>query len=286
MEVGQADNSVSGYLLVFEASGKIIFTLYLQQVISFFRKIRLILLTSAEARRYAAYAMGEILLVMVGILLALQVNNWNENQKSLRQEQTYLLLLQDDFEENTEEHESKYEFLKEIANDMGDLLEQSELPKPTLSLEELNVYFESILIMPVYDETDRAYSNLTGAGNLNLLRSAELKNALAKYYAMLEQLKTVQTTHELELVETFQPYIIDNMDYQAVIPNLRRFEGVDSITVSQRQDAILDVLNTQVFRNIVTQKWLICTDLMAVHEAHNVVRQEILSILEKELGED
>ena len=51
-------------------------------MIKFFRRIRQDLLSEGKSRTYLVYAIGEIALVMIGILLALQVNNWNENRKS------------------------------------------------------------------------------------------------------------------------------------------------------------------------------------------------------------
>ena len=51
-------------------------------MLSFLRKIRKSLIESSLAGRYLPYAIGEILLVMIGILLALQVNNWNEKRKA------------------------------------------------------------------------------------------------------------------------------------------------------------------------------------------------------------
>lgn len=49
-------------------------------MIKFFRKIRQSLLTEGKTKQYLKYAIGEIILVMIGILLALQVNNWNEER--------------------------------------------------------------------------------------------------------------------------------------------------------------------------------------------------------------
>jgi hypothetical protein len=62
-------------------------------MISFFRKIRQKLLSQNRVTRYLLYALGEITLVMIGILLALQVNNWNEEKKNHRFEREILSLL-------------------------------------------------------------------------------------------------------------------------------------------------------------------------------------------------
>ena len=61
-------------------------------MLRFFRKVRQRLLLERKTGKYFRYAIGEILLVMIGILLALQVNNWNENRKS--SEKSKLLLKQ------------------------------------------------------------------------------------------------------------------------------------------------------------------------------------------------
>jgi hypothetical protein len=55
-------------------------------MIRFFRSIRQSLLAQGRITRYLAYAIGEILLVVVGILIALQINNWNESQKLLHKQ--------------------------------------------------------------------------------------------------------------------------------------------------------------------------------------------------------
>jgi len=50
-------------------------------MIKFFRKIRQNLLSESKFSQYLIYAIGEIVLVVIGILIALQINNWNEEKK-------------------------------------------------------------------------------------------------------------------------------------------------------------------------------------------------------------
>ncbi|MDT0553022.1 MAG: hypothetical protein BM563_10815 [Bacteroidetes bacterium MedPE-SWsnd-G1] len=58
-------------------------------MIKFFRKIRRNLLSEGKTRKYLKYAIGEIILVVIGILIALQINNWNENRKSSKIRNNY-----------------------------------------------------------------------------------------------------------------------------------------------------------------------------------------------------
>jgi hypothetical protein len=69
-------------------------------MIKFFRKIRYDLMEKSKTGQYFKYAIGEILLVMVGILLALHVSNWNQQRNQLNQEHRILQSLKTDFLES------------------------------------------------------------------------------------------------------------------------------------------------------------------------------------------
>lgn len=67
-------------------------------MIPFFRKIRYRLAEDNQFLKYSRYAIGEIILVVIGILIALQVNDWNENRKSKIRERMYLKKLYEDIQ--------------------------------------------------------------------------------------------------------------------------------------------------------------------------------------------
>jgi len=69
-------------------------------MLRFFRQLRQRLLTENRFSKYLLYAVGEILLVMIGILLALQVNNWNEGRKDRILEKEVLIALKQTLESN------------------------------------------------------------------------------------------------------------------------------------------------------------------------------------------
>lgn len=70
-------------------------------MIKFFRTIRRRLLDSGSLRKYLIYALGEILLVVMGILIALQINNWNEARKDYSLEINYLERLKFEIQKDT-----------------------------------------------------------------------------------------------------------------------------------------------------------------------------------------
>ena len=69
-------------------------------MIKFFRKIRQKLAYENNLSKYSRYAIGEILLVVIGILIALQINNWNENRKNNTKEQFLLASINKEFKAN------------------------------------------------------------------------------------------------------------------------------------------------------------------------------------------
>jgi hypothetical protein len=69
-------------------------------MIKFFRRIRQQLLSENKFSKYLIYAIGEIFLVVIGILIALQINNWNQQRIQNKNEQLALKNLKQDFEYN------------------------------------------------------------------------------------------------------------------------------------------------------------------------------------------
>ncbi|MDX1939154.1 MAG: DUF6090 family protein [Saprospiraceae bacterium] len=88
-------------------------------MLRFFRNIRRRLLDSGSLRKYLVYAIGEILLVMIGILLALQVNNWNEKRKTYDKQKGYLLLIK-----------------HEMVNNLDALLREKQILVSTIHAQE------------------------------------------------------------------------------------------------------------------------------------------------------
>ena len=95
-------------------------------MIKIFRNIRKKLLTEGKTTKYFKYAIGEIILVVIGILIALQINNWNTNKASEKQAYNQLLEVQKEILNNIIEFDAKsnyyFEKLKNVRRVFSDTL--------------------------------------------------------------------------------------------------------------------------------------------------------------------
>ncbi len=109
-------------------------------MIKFFRKIRRNLLLEGKTGKYLKYAIGEIVLVVIGILIALSINNWNESKKEEKLKENYYHQLLSDFEIDNNYAKEKISYLQAEIKKIEDF--NKIYKKPNLSIIEI---FDSIL---------------------------------------------------------------------------------------------------------------------------------------------
>ena len=96
-------------------------------MIKFFRKIRHQLLSKNKGSNYLLYAIGEIVLVVIGILIALQVNNWNINRNNNKQEVILLNDLKHEYLRKSDELNKKIYLRNILINSSVTLFEASKV---------------------------------------------------------------------------------------------------------------------------------------------------------------
>jgi len=153
-------------------------------MIKFFRTIRQKLITEGKTSSYLKYAIGEIVLVMVGILLALQVNNWNEKRKENIQEKKYLKRFEAELNTDLENILNAISTNKSRIHRAEFLLRT--IDKPQLAEDSSSYFIKSIehagyTFMPTI--SDNAFEELKSSGNLSLISNESLRVTLQKYYS-------------------------------------------------------------------------------------------------------
>jgi len=146
-------------------------------MIRLFRKIRHQLLSKDKYSIYLLYAGGEIILVVIGILFALQIDNWNDQRKERVKELDYLKAIKNDLELNQKEVESFIQ-LKQTAIESANIIikyfENDTITNPSyFNLHNLNVS-----ITNRFEEKNNTFKELENSGQLTLISNQEIKNLL------------------------------------------------------------------------------------------------------------
>ena len=175
-------------------------------MIGFFRRIRKKLADDNQVIKYSRYAVGEIVLVMVGILLALQVNNWNEYRKDRIQEQEVLEQLKKEYESNLEQLDSKITMRKTIIASSRKLLKYIDDPG--------SVNSDSILynlarggMRPTYDPIK---NDLVSSNKLSLIQNNKLRILLSQWESNYHQVNEEEWFWRDYVVNTRIPFLAEN----------------------------------------------------------------------------
>lgn len=148
----------------------------------FFRKIRLDLLKNRSFRRYTVYAVGEIFLVMIGILLALQVNNWNQKRMDYAKSIEFHQRLSEDldmvvsFLDDVIDYSENVQTGVTIAVDILESGKKSDSTKMKLDFALSNFYRLSRHLPEL-----TSYNEMKSTGQLDLIYNNELRKEIEDY---------------------------------------------------------------------------------------------------------
>jgi len=155
-------------------------------MIKFFRKIRQNLLSEGKTGKYFKYAIGEIVLVVIGILIALSINNWNESRKENSQLKIALKSVYNELVLDSLLIHNQLPDVKFKLNTNTDLI--TKIYATTTNIDTLIKVMKNEFPMrwyasPAYNTN--TFSNLKSTGGFDLL-PADIKKSLSKYYTAVE----------------------------------------------------------------------------------------------------
>jgi hypothetical protein len=153
-------------------------------MIKFFRKIRQRLLSENKFSKYLIYAIGEILLVVVGILIALWINNANQNYKNEQLARTFLSDFKRDLEADIQTLDEKIlKNLKQIQNiDSIRSYTQGQVQFIPIKKNHFNSWVNSLTTESYYVPEKTTIRQFESSNSSNLIRSKVLKDKLFSYY--------------------------------------------------------------------------------------------------------
>lgn len=214
-------------------------------MLKFFRKIRQKMLTENKFSKYLLYAIGEIILVVIGILIALQVNNWNENRKSKLSQNKLLVKLISDLDydiSHFNEIDSNYQI---------DLKEIEFVIEETLSLKNLKLDSTKQMVAgrgsTLYFKVSKStYQEMMNTGILYQVNNENLKNEIFAYYELADFLLEKENRDN----QNYNNWVlgIKNDDPKKIVMRLREQTNLDYIDWNWLQNP-----NSSMYKEIETQ---------------------------------
>ena len=155
-----------------------------------YRKIRKKLADDNQFFKYSRYAIGEIVLVVVGILIALQINNWHKSNEKKELKSIYLERLINDIKQDTANIafvRSEIELNQKVIKDLVTNINKID------DLEKIDMlfynYFETGWIILEFVPTTNTYTDLSQTGNMNIINNPDLVDEIIQYYSWMTQVE-------------------------------------------------------------------------------------------------
>jgi len=163
-------------------------------MIPFFRKIRKTLADDNKPIKYLRYAIGEIILVVIGILIALQINNWNENRKNKVFEKEILTQIQENLKNDKLALEEIVTNFSKAVKSSEKILNSQESQK---TQDSINIWLGAIIQFDRFQPLTNAYEVLKSNG-LDKISNKKLRFLLGRYYDD-EASHMIKSTNDIEI---------------------------------------------------------------------------------------
>ena len=253
-------------------------------MIKFFRKIRQQLLTENKFSKYLIYAIGEIILVVIGILIALQINNWNEQQNIQGNQEKYLRLLKTEAINNLKQVINTKENVNALniwQNKIFDLIDSNQ---DTITEDYLSKTFGKVFSNTFqFGYENSVLTEMKTSGHLKNIRNDSLRNYLIALDPLVLKIENQEESVKQEYDNSIE-YIKKNGTLRTMadrnglaevigIPKLPKFKSSNNHLLSENEFENNLMRYTGTTKNLFTYQY-------PTLENH---LKKIIEIIEKEL---
>lgn len=242
-------------------------------MMKFFRKIRQKLLSENKFSKYLFYAIGEIVLVIIGILIALQLNNLKEYRKANAQEIKFLKSFKIDLEANLIELErviKKSELVKVRANR---ILEYERGEDDNETLAQLDTLVMNISDYTIFLSQDGTIDDIIGSGALNIIKKDSIRQAIASWNSNLKNMREYEQLSKDGAIQYLE-YLRQNIDiYKASNQETILNEETKQFLFKDRQ-----------FLNKVLQRLMTARTLNYLYKQEQPKIEKLISLINKDIN--
>lgn len=219
-------------------------------MIKFFRKIRFDLMGKNKTGKYLKYAIGEIILVVIGILIALQINNYNEINKQRAKEIQFLKNLKADLLLEEDELDRYIVIRENMVNSAQIILEHFN-GKSVEDIQMFNYHNFNVEIWQAFQRINNTFLELVNSGNLTIISNDSIKNGLLNldliYKKILSDREHLKHDYEQYLYRPFFEYV--DLDPLAKSYGAYMNNGTFDKNLELSREELDGLLKNKVFKN-------------------------------------
>ncbi|MEO1484402.1 MAG: DUF6090 family protein [Bacteroidota bacterium] len=248
-----------------------------------FGKIRQQLLKENRFSKYLMYVVGEVVLVVIGILIALQINNWSEARKQSAEEQRLLSALIEDFEENSIRIEAAISKEKDMITMSKSLIAAMQSDNQNVDKDSIRFWvasgakswWQAQFVTGTYDA-------MVSSGKIDILKSDELKRVLSQFAADID---SGFEDHNESINYLMEMNHISADVAPAIIHEVQR-EALDvSLSNKDLDEPIQKLIENDTYLGLLISKTWLETLRVDYQEKLQTYIAEILSICKTELNQ-
>lgn len=182
-------------------------------MLSFFRRTRKTLIENNKTLRYIKYAVGEIALVVIGILIAIQLNDWKEERNNDLREKEFLKAINVEFKENRTQfdiilahHREDMEHLDQII-----ALFPIKLEKPVF--DSLKVHLEKTFASWTFNPSQGSINSLLNSSSFNLIKNDTLRDILISWSDLESDYSEDEIYNKNYQIGAYDQYFSEHFDF-------------------------------------------------------------------------
>jgi len=243
-------------------------------MIKLFRKIRQKLLSENKLSKYLLYAIGEIVLVVIGILIALSINNWNEQKKNNKIEFETLQSLKEDLISSRNQLIEKTKDTKErVVFDSLVLLHINER-QLGIDMDSLNFLVTENLSPPTFDPEEGILNEIISTGKLTIIQSQEIRSFVSSWNMNMKEIKELEQALLNQYTHQKEPFFYNHFSYRNSSNNISKTNLTWSLN---------EILNDIKFENIMVKSLAIHRTLLGRQLRFKDRIDRIIQLIEKEI---
>ena len=251
-------------------------------MIKFFRHLRKSLLMENKTSKYFKYAIGEIILVVIGILIALQINNWNEKRITKEENSVILKNLNKEFSENLIQLDSSINSFNDVIEGLNRLLKLTRSQEGNLTNSEFDTILHKTFFTPSWSPSSFVLVELKNSGALSKLNNNKLKSLLFKWereFDKMEQMNIGYQKYGSQYVE----FITKNGSVRNLDALTERTKNLQKSTIAQNSTALLKVPE---FENRADNFYFLAVSIRGQFKSLKEIMKDIIEVSNTELNND